>query len=190
MLDKPVILREGPQHPAACQQLVMAQNLAEFAIIAHQWQAQPRMDPPADLDDATHRLAPLQRSGQPERITLAMSTGDFRKAHAPHLNTKNLAQPRPGDPEAAFPDLIYFDDRDAGQSAAQSAGINVVSCDPSLAIATRLPVLNQHFLSICNTGKNILLTHDCRPRGDSIRITYRASGLRDQESMKEFVNTD
>lgn len=141
----------------------MAEHLAELAIVARERKTQPGMDAPANLDHAADRFAPLQRGREAEGITFPMSPCDFGKAHTSCLNAEDLTQTRSCNPEPAFACFVDFNDGDTGQSRSQRTRIYIVPGNPALAIATRLPVLDQHLLGIRDTRKNILLTHNSPP---------------------------
>ena len=163
MLDKAIIGRVRPQHPPAGQKLIMAEHLIERTIISCQRQPEPGVDAATNFDHAANRFAALKSSRKTQRIAFTMGAGDFGKPHPAYFDAEDLSKSGAGDTEPAFACLIDLHDGDTRQSAAQRARIDIVSCHAAFAIATRLPVLDQHLLGVGNTRKNILLTHNSPP---------------------------
>lgn len=163
MLDKPLRGRRIAAQIRRGQQFVMTENLAEASVLAGQRKAQPGMDAAARLDKTAHRFAAINCTSKTQGIALAVRTGDFRDRPPPYFGAEDLAQPGAGDPETAFALLVHRDDGDAGQHAAQRAGIDALTRHRAMRVAAGPPISDQDLLRRCHAGKNRLLTHVSPP---------------------------
>ena len=128
----------------------MAENHCELAIGIGQRQAKPGMHAIFLLDDTAHWRPALKRDGEAQRKGVTMGADDIRDAATTRLHAEYVTQARPGDPEPAITGFIELDDGNAGQHAAQSAGINCVTRNAARTIAQPLPVIDQLLLGNCN----------------------------------------
>ena len=128
----------------------MAEDHCQLAIGISQRQAQPGMHAVFLFDHTADRPPAFERDGEAKRKGLTMGANDFRNTATTRLHAEYVSQARPGDAEPAITGLIELDDGNAGQHAAQCAGINFVTRNAARTIAQPLPVIEQFLLGNCD----------------------------------------